>query len=87
MDIYEEETKKQLAELQQNVGRKVIIRESSVSGITGKKGTIVSVLGKLPDGFRYEVRLDNPIALWRNKDTFYPPVFLVDILKKKKKED
>ena len=78
--MYEEKTKKRIEELSKNIGKRCKIIQSEVVHIAQKPATIINVVGKWPDGFRYEVKLDEPIPLWGNKDTFYPPVFFVEII-------
>ena len=56
------------------------IIQSEVVYIAQKPATIINVVGKWPNGLRYEVKLDEPILLLANKDIFYPPTFLVEII-------
>lgn len=76
---WEKETKEKLAEYSKNIGKRGKIIDSPIAGNKGQEGTIIGVIGKLPDGFRYEFKMDKPNTIFK-KDTFYPPVFLVEIL-------
>ena len=44
-----------------------------------KQGTIKGNLLKLPS-IQLEKKLYEPIPLWENKNTFYPPIFFVEII-------
>jgi hypothetical protein len=58
------------------------VLSSSIAGLTGKEATIVDVKGELPDGFRYEIKLDEPLySFTKGKLDYYPPTFLVEVLK------
>ena len=80
-NIWSEESKKQKTELLKNVGRRCKVIESPIAGLTGKEATIMDVVGELPHGFRYEIKLDEPLYTFtNNKLDYYPPTFLVKVL-------
>ena len=81
IELYAKETKELKDKLLENVGLRCIVLQSSIAGLTGKEATIINVHGELPDGFRYEILLDEPLYSWQTKLNFYPPTFLVEVLK------
>lgn len=66
-------------DLTKNIGKRAKITESVIAGVTGKCGKIISVHGDTKRGFRYEIRLDEPLSN-NNIDTVYVPYFLTEIL-------
>lgn len=81
IELYANETLKQKNELLKNVGLRCIVLQSSIAGLAGKEATIKNVHGELPDGFRYEIELDEPLFTFIKKLNYFPPTFLVEVLK------
>ena len=69
-------------ELIKNIGKKCIITESPIAGLSGKEATIIALAGSEEHGFRYEVKLDIPIE--ENNWSFYPPVIKCKIIEEEK---
>jgi len=79
--LYAEESEKQKNGLLKNVGRRCKVLDSAIAGLTGKEAEIINVHGQLPDGFRYEIKLDEPLYTFTNgKLNYYPPTFMVEVL-------
>jgi len=70
-----------LAKLKVNIGRRCVITESAIAGLTGQSGEICEVVGNDVDGYRYVVELVKPLFSFTTQTTYYPPVFLCDIKK------
>jgi hypothetical protein len=81
IELYAEETRKLKTELLKNVGLRCIILQSPIACLAGKEATIKDVHGELPDGFRYEIELDEPLFSFTKKLNYFPPTFLVEVLK------
>lgn len=78
---YEDLTCEMKTKLLENVGLRCKVIRSSIAGLSGKEATIIDVHGEMPEGFRYEIRLDEPLFSFKTKLNYYPPTFLVEILK------
>lgn len=75
-----DEKKDKLPDLRSNIGKSCRILESSIAGLSMKVGVIEDILGNDSDGYRYQVRLPEPLYSDDNKTGFYPSVFLCEIL-------
>ncbi len=70
-----------------NIGKHCRVTESVIAGLTGKIGTIKNIHGNWKDGYRYEVKIDKPLYSFNSNTTFYPPVFLCEIIETNDKEE
>lgn len=73
-------TKNRLVGLKKNIGKRCIVLESAVAGLAGKEATIEDVDGNDFDGYRYAIKLDEPLFKFKKQKKYYSPVFLVEIL-------
>lgn len=69
-------------DLIKNIGKRCIIKESVVAGLTGSEGKILSLTGTEENGFRYEVKPYEPLTIYSMNqiESFYIPHFLCEIL-------
>jgi hypothetical protein len=67
-------------ELEQNIGKRCKITDSPVAAVSGQEGTIKGISGTQTAGFRYDVKVDEPVSYLGNKSIFHPPVFMCEII-------
>lgn len=79
MRILEGEVMEHGENLVLNIGKKCIVTQSSIAGLSMKECLIVAIHTD-KDGNRYEVKTDSPLYSFTTKTTFYPPTFLCKIL-------
>jgi len=64
-----------------NIGKKCKVIESAIVGLGGKIGIIKDIVGNRIEGYRYEIEIEKPLYSFTTKTNFFPPVFLVEIIK------